>query len=70
MTSHETSGSPDPAVSDPEKLARILNSGLDFMAGLMEMAGGQRIGAMEDRQITVDPDTGKISLSFRLPKPL
>jgi len=54
-------------LADPQKLKHILNSGLDFITGLVEMATGQKIGTMEDREVAVDPDTGKVCLSFRLP---
>ncbi|WDP92031.1 MAG: DEAD/DEAH box helicase [Desulfobacter sp.] len=60
---------PSGLVADPEKLEHVLNAGLDFMAGLVEMATGEPGRPMADREIKIDPDTGRISLSFNIRKP-
>ena len=52
---------------DADKLETILSSGVEFMAGLTEMATGQEVTGLENKKITVDPETGEVSLTFRLP---
>ncbi len=50
---------------DHQKLEEILNSGLDFMAGLTEMATG--VQGLDGKKVSVDPETGEVSFTFRLP---
>ncbi len=50
----------------PEQLEALLNSGMDFMGNLMEMATGQKL-APPHKKIVVDPKTGEVTLSFKLP---
>ncbi len=53
---------------DPERMEAVLNSGLDFMSGLVELASGVPVPGIRDRKVSVDPDTGEITLSFKLPQ--
>ena len=52
---------------DPARMEAVLNSGLDFMSGLVELASGTPVPGIRDRKVSVDPATGEITLSFRLP---
>ncbi len=63
-------GSPSLPLSDSQKLEKVLNSGLDFMTGLAEIATGKKIKEIENREISIDPKTGQVNLSFKLPKNL
>lgn len=53
----------------PEKIENVLNSGMQFMAGLMEMATGQKmeISESQDKMIKIDRETGEITMKFKLP---
>ena len=52
----------------PEKMEEVLNSGLSFLSGVMEMATGQKLEASEeDKMITIDRNTGEVTLKFKLP---
>lgn len=53
----------------PEKLEAVLNQGMAFIGGLMEMATGQQMKpASEDgRMLQVDKATGEVTLKFKLP---
>ncbi|MEH0018411.1 MAG: SNF2-related protein [Desulfobacter sp.] len=53
--------------ADPQKLEQVLTSGLDFITGLAEMATGQKLGDTGEKKISVDPETGEVRLTFRLP---
>ncbi len=52
-----------------EKIETVLNSGMQFLTGLMEMATGQKMepASGQDRMIRIDRDTGEITLKFKLP---
>ncbi len=53
----------------PEKIESVLNSGMQFIGGLLEMATGQKITAASDdgRMLNIDKDTGEVTLKFKLP---
>ncbi|UCF92692.1 MAG: DEAD/DEAH box helicase [Desulfobacterales bacterium] len=53
----------------PEKIEAVLNSGMQFIGGLLEMATGQKIALAEDdgRMIRLDKATGEVTLKFKLP---
>ena len=53
----------------PEKVEAVLNSGMQFIGGLIEMATGQKVAATQDdgRMINIDRQTGEVTLKFRLP---
>ncbi len=57
------------AAQSPEKMEEVLNQGMSFISGLMEMATGQKIEATEEdgRLVTLDRNTGEVTLKFRLP---
>ena len=53
----------------PEKMEKVLDSGMQFLTGLMEMATGQKFETASDdkRMINIDKDTGEVTLKFKLP---
>ncbi|WP_291321418.1 SNF2-related protein [Desulfonatronospira sp.] len=60
-----------PGVPDksPEKMEAVLNQGLEFMSGLLEMATGQKLNKTEEDKpmLKVDKETGEVTMKFRLP---
>lgn len=57
------------ASQPPEKIEAVLNSGMQFIGGLMEMATGQKMAATEEdgRMVKIDRTTGEVTLKFKLP---
>lgn len=68
---HRDDGSARGAETDssPEKMEAVLNSGMQFMSGLMEMATGQKMSATggDGQMIKVDRETGEVTMKFKLP---
>ena len=52
-----------------EKVEAVLNSGMAFISGLMEMATGRKLGEAGDRErmIRLVPETGEVTMKFKLP---
>jgi superfamily II DNA or RNA helicase len=56
------------AQQSPEKMEAVLNQGMAFISGLLEMATGQKIAAAEEgKMIELDKQTGEVTLKFTLP---
>ncbi len=57
------------ASQPPEKIETVLNSGMDFIAGLMEMATGQKMETPQgqEKMIRIDRQTGEVTMKFKLP---
>jgi len=53
----------------PEQIEAVLNSGMDFIGGLLEMATGQKIENSEgsDKKVKINTETGEVTMSFKLP---
>ncbi len=53
----------------PERVEAVLNSGMQFINGLFEMATGRKMETegKEDRMIEIDRDTGEVTMKFKLP---
>ncbi len=53
----------------PEKIETVLNSGMQFIGGLLEMATGKKMASTEDsgRMVTIDKKTGEVTFKFKLP---
>lgn len=64
-------GSPGTFIAgqSPDQVENILNSGMQFLSGLMEMATGQKIisSSKDNRMIQIDKQTGEVTMKFRLP---
>ncbi len=57
------------AAQPPEKVEHVLNAGMQFIGGLMEMATGQKMTATAEdgKMINIDRQTGEITMRFKLP---
>jgi len=57
------------ASQPPEKIETVLNSGMEFIGGLMEMATGKKMSKSDDQEkmIEIDRTTGEITMKFKLP---
>jgi hypothetical protein len=57
------------AGQSPERIETVLNSGLAFISGLMEMATGQKVRATDagEKMVNINRETGEVTLSFNLP---
>jgi hypothetical protein len=53
----------------PEKMEAVLNSGMAFIGGLLEMATGRKLEPFDPdgRMLYVDPASGEVTLKFKLP---
>lgn len=52
-----------------EKMEEVLNQGMGFLGGLLEMATGKKLEstATEEKMVTLDKETGEVTLKFKLP---
>ncbi len=48
------------------QMEQVLNNGMQFLSGLMQMATGKSMG-MENQKIEVNQKTGEVTLKFKLP---
>lgn len=53
----------------PEKMETVLNSGMAFIGGLMEMATGRKMKPLagDEQMIRIDKSTGEVTMKFKLP---
>jgi len=53
----------------PEKMEKVLNTGMQFISGLLEMASGKKIETVGDdkQMIKIDRATGEVTMKFKLP---
>lgn len=54
------------ASASAQQLAEVMNQGMAFLSGLMQMATGQGLQS-EEGAIQVNPETGEVVMKFRLP---
>ena len=59
-----------PAPPSPEKITAVMETGLAFLEGLMEITWGKKARpvSLEKKQIHIDPETGQVTLTFKLPE--
>ena len=57
---------PSAPKNSPEQLESVMNQGMNFLSGLMQMATGQSID-MSEKAIEVNKDTGEVVMRFKLP---
>lgn len=52
-----------------EKVEEVLNSGMNFIGGLLEMVTGKKIEYAEDKgkMITINKESGEVTMKFKLP---
>ncbi len=57
------------AEQSSEQMEEVLNQGMGFISGLLEMATGKKLGVAEGREkmVTLDKATGEVTLKFTLP---
>ncbi|AOY60352.1 MULTISPECIES: DEAD/DEAH box helicase [Desulfococcus] len=55
--------------ASPERMTEVLNTGMQFISGLMEMATGRKMTGTHDdgRMVHIDHTTGEVTLKFKLP---
>ncbi len=53
----------------PERIEAVLNSGVQFLSGVLEMATGKKMAPVDEksRMIKIDRETGEVTMKFRLP---
>ena len=64
-----TGESKSPAVeieSKAAELEQVMNSGMQFLAGLFKMSTGKELG-LEGQQVKVNKETGEVTMTFKLP---
>lgn len=51
------------------KVEEVLNNGMSFIGGLLEMATGKKIERVDNqsKMITIDKNTGEVTMKFKLP---
>src|SRR5690554_2887620 len=49
-----------------KKMEAVMNSGIQFLAGLIEMSSGTKID-IKDQKIEVNPDSGDVTMKFKMP---
>ena len=50
------------------KMEEVLNNGLKFLSGLSSMVSGKPLEIEdESKAVTIDRETGEVTLKFRLP---
>jgi superfamily II DNA/RNA helicase len=59
----------EPVGESAEKMEEVLNQGMGFISGLLEMATGKKLGVAEggEKMVTLDKKTGEVTLKFTLP---
>jgi SNF2 family DNA or RNA helicase len=57
------------AGQSPGQMEEVLNQGMGFISGLLEMATGKKlgIGKGSEKLVTLDKETGEVTLKFTLP---
>lgn len=65
----ESENEPEQYKQSPQQMEEILNQGMGFLSGLLEMATGKKLSATDDnnKMVTLDKDTGEVTLKFTLP---
>ena len=70
-SAHDTTRSGDavPApLQSPEKMEQVLNQGMSFISGLLEMATGKKIEPVDGdgRLLRIDTTTGEVTMKFKV----
>ncbi|MBF0516759.1 MAG: DEAD/DEAH box helicase [Nitrospirae bacterium] len=65
-TGTDNSGRPLSSADMPEKMEEVLENGLRFLSGLMEISTGRSL-IPDDKAITIDRATGEVTMKFKLP---
>jgi hypothetical protein len=59
----------EPDSRSAEQMDEVLNQGMGFISGLLEMATGKKLGVAEgtEKMVSLDKKTGEVTLKFTLP---
>lgn len=49
-----------------EEIEQVMNSGMQFLAGLFKMSTGKDMG-IEEQKIEVNKETGEVTMKFKVP---
>jgi ERCC4-related helicase len=49
-----------------KQMEQVMNNGMQFLSGLFEMATGEKLN-MENQKLEINPDTGEVTMKFKLP---
>jgi len=49
-----------------EELERVLSKGMDFLSGIYEMSSGKKLNAEGNKTISVDRETGEVTMKFKI----
>jgi SNF2 family DNA or RNA helicase len=50
-----------------KEMEQVMNNGMQFLAGLFKMSTGKDLG-IENQSVSVDTETGEVTMKFKLPK--
>ncbi len=56
----------DKVTQQAESMAKVMNQGMEFLAGLFKIATGKDMG-IENQKIEIDKETGEVVMRFKLP---
>lgn len=62
----EATHSSDDKKKEAEKVEEILNKGLSFLSSIYEMSSGKKLNASDEKSISVDKETGEVTLKFKI----
>jgi SNF2 family DNA or RNA helicase len=66
QTASAQAAATSPANKQAEDLTQVLNSGMQFLAGLFKMSTGKDF-TFKDQKIEVDPESGEVVMRFKMP---
>ena len=49
-----------------EEMKTVMNSGMNFLAGMYKMSTGKEIG-IDDQKLDINTETGEITMKFKIP---
>ncbi len=69
VSASEETAEPQQKTGEPVHMEEVLNQGLGFLSGLLEMATGEKLQPAKesDKLVTIDKESGEVTLKFTLP---
>ncbi len=61
-----TDTTPNKQTTQTKELENVMNSGMQFLAGLFKMSTGKELSS-KNQSVTVDSETGEITMKFKIP---
>jgi len=65
-TTQSNGGGAGSSGQSSEALEKVLNNGMEFLSGLLQMATGNAMG-LENKKVEIDNETGEVVMRFKLP---